>query len=75
MEQALQYAFSKQWNALRVAASAHAIRILGDVAIFVNMDSADVWVHPDVFELDQSSSHPHRRRAARLLLPHWPALG
>jgi 4-alpha-glucanotransferase len=53
MEQALQYAFSKQWNALRVAASAHAIRILGDVAIFVNMDSADVWVHPDVFELDQ----------------------
>ena len=29
------------------------IRILGDVAIFVNMDSADVWVHPDIFELDE----------------------
>ncbi len=30
-----------------------AIRILGDVAIFVNMDSADVWVHPELFELDE----------------------
>jgi 4-alpha-glucanotransferase len=52
-EQVLQYAFSKQWNALRRAAAAHGIRILGDVAIFVNMDSADVWVHPDLFELDE----------------------
>ena len=52
-EQVLQFAFSKQWNALRKAAAAHAIRILGDVAIFVNMDSADVWVHPDLFELDE----------------------
>jgi 4-alpha-glucanotransferase len=31
----------------------HGIRILGDVAIFVNMDSADVWVHPEIFELDE----------------------
>jgi 4-alpha-glucanotransferase len=51
-EQVLQYAFSKQWNDLRGAAAAHGIRILGDVAIFVNMDSADVWVHPEIFELD-----------------------
>ena len=29
------------------------IRILGDVAIFVNYDSADVWTHPEVFELDE----------------------
>jgi len=52
-EQALQYAFSKQWSDLRNAAAEHGIRILGDVAIFVNMDSADVWVHPDLFELDE----------------------
>ena len=32
---------------------ASAIRILGDVAIFVNMDSSDVWVHPEIFELDE----------------------
>jgi 4-alpha-glucanotransferase len=52
-EQVLQFAFSKQWNALRSAAVAHGIRILGDVAIFVNMDSSDVWVHPELFELDK----------------------
>lgn len=52
-EQALQFAFSQQWNQLREAAARSAIRIMGDVAIFVNMDSADVWVHPDLFELDQ----------------------
>ncbi len=51
-EQVLQFAFSQQWNALRSAAAHSAIRILGDIAIFVNMDSANVWVHPDLFELD-----------------------
>jgi 4-alpha-glucanotransferase len=51
-EQALQFAFSVQWNKLRSAAAKSGIRILGDVAIFVNMDSSDVWVHPAIFELD-----------------------
>ncbi|MGD0627773.1 MAG: 4-alpha-glucanotransferase [Terracidiphilus sp.] len=52
-EQVLQFAFAKQWKDLRTAAAAYGIRILGDVAIFVNMDSADVWVHPEIFELDE----------------------
>ncbi len=52
-EQVLQFAFSLQWNSLREAAAENGIRILGDMAIFVNMDSADVWVHPEIFELDE----------------------
>jgi 4-alpha-glucanotransferase len=52
-EQVLQFAFAKQWKNLRAAAAAHGIRVLGDVAIFVNMDSADVWMHPEIFELDE----------------------
>ncbi|HET7105039.1 MAG TPA: 4-alpha-glucanotransferase, partial [Terracidiphilus sp.] len=51
--QALQFAFSRQWGGLRKAAAEHGIRILGDVAIFVNMDSSDVWVHPEIFELGE----------------------
>jgi 4-alpha-glucanotransferase len=51
-EQVLQFAFSVQWSNLRELAAQSGIRILGDVAIFVNMDSADVWVHPELFELD-----------------------
>ena len=54
IERVLQFAFAKQWNQLRDAAAENGIRILGDVAIFVNMDSADVWVHPDIFELDEN---------------------
>jgi 4-alpha-glucanotransferase len=52
-EQVLQFAFSQQWEKLREVAAGHGIRILGDVAIFVNMDSADVWVHPELFELNE----------------------
>ena len=58
-QQVLQFAFSLQWKQLREAAASNGIRILGDVAIFVNMDSADVWVHPELFELDEEL-HPIR---------------
>ncbi len=52
-EKVLQFAFSLQWDELRGLAARSGIRILGDVAIFVNMDSSDVWVHPELFELDE----------------------
>jgi 4-alpha-glucanotransferase len=52
-EQVLQFAFALQWDNVREAAAGHKIRILGDIAIFVNMDSADVWTHPELFELDE----------------------
>ena len=51
--QALQFAFDEQWHALREYCSARAIRVIGDIAIFVNYDSADVWTHPELFELDK----------------------
>ncbi len=58
-ERVLQFAFSEQWDALRNAAERHGIRILGDIAIFVNMDSSDVWVHPEIFELDDDLNPIH----------------
>ncbi len=58
-EQVLQFAFALQWNDLRKAAAHSGIRILGDVAIFVNMDSSDVWVHPDIFQLDEELKPTH----------------
>jgi 4-alpha-glucanotransferase len=50
--QVLQFAFFEQWRALRVRCRHHGIRIIGDVAIFVNYDSADVWMHPEIFRLN-----------------------
>lgn len=51
---AIQFAFFEQWRALRQACARHGIRILGDLAIFVNYDSADVWCHSDLFHLDSN---------------------
>ncbi len=49
----LQFAFLEQWRALRAYCAARGIRIIGDIAIFVSYDSADVWTHPDAFRLDR----------------------
>jgi 4-alpha-glucanotransferase len=49
-----QYLFRTQWDALRRAAVAKGIKILGDLPIFVAMDSADAWAHPELFALDAS---------------------
>lgn len=54
VEQVIQFFFEEQWCALRKYCSDRSIRILGDVAIFVSYDSADVWLHPEIFELDDS---------------------
>ena len=51
-----QLLFDRQWGALRSAASANGIRIVGDVPIFVAHDSADVWAHPGLFALDPGGS-------------------
>jgi 4-alpha-glucanotransferase len=48
----LQFAFYEQWRALRRYCAERAIRIVGDLAIFVNYDSADVWTRPELFRLN-----------------------
>lgn len=53
-ERAIQFAFLEQWRALRAYCRKRGIRIMGDVAIFVNYDSADVWRHPHIFFLDEN---------------------
>ncbi len=53
IEQVIQFFFSEQWCALKSYCGSKGIRVLGDVAIFVNYDSADVWTHPEIFELDE----------------------
>jgi 4-alpha-glucanotransferase len=50
----VQFFFFEQWSAVRAHCQRYGIRVIGDVAIFVNYDSADVWTHPDIFRLDQN---------------------
>ena len=50
----LQYQFDRQWKALRAYANSKGIRIIGDVPIYVPLDSADVWAAPELFLLDEN---------------------
>src|SRR5579862_6209800 len=50
----LQFAFYEQWRVLRQYCSERAIRVVGDVAIFMNYDSADVWAHRELFRLNSN---------------------
>lgn len=48
----IQFLFFQQWNEVRSYAAAKGILIVGDIPIFVSMDSADVWAQPHLFQLD-----------------------
>lgn len=52
-----QFLFFRQWNALREYAHEQGVGIIGDLPIYVSMDSADVWAEPAFFQLD-SDGYP-----------------
>ena len=51
-----QFLFYSQWLALKEYANKKKITILGDIPIFVAYDSADVWVHQELFLLDKKEN-------------------
>ncbi len=48
-----QYLFAKQWLALKAYANKKGIQIIGDIPIYVALDSADTWAAPELFQLDE----------------------
>jgi 4-alpha-glucanotransferase len=51
-EKFAQYIFYKQWNSLRDYSKHKEVRIIGDLPFYLDYDSADVWSHPELYELD-----------------------
>ena len=51
----IQFLFFRQWKALKTYAEKKEIRIIGDIPIYVAMDSADVWSEPQWFLLDEKN--------------------
>ena len=49
----LQYLFYRQWTALKEYAGEKKVSIIGDLPIYVSVDSADVWAHPELFQVDR----------------------
>lgn len=54
--QYLQYLFMSQWNRLKAYANSRGIRIVGDIPIYVALDSADAWASPELFQLDENNA-------------------
>lgn len=53
-----QYVFFGQWKRLRRYGKDRKVEIIGDIPIFVSPDSADVWAHPEVFQIDPTELKP-----------------
>ena len=49
----IQFLFFRQWSALKSYINGLGIRIIGDIPIYVAMDSSDVWSEPEKFQLDE----------------------
>ena len=49
-----QYLFSKQWKSLKDYANSEGIQIIGDIPIYVSLDSSDVLDHPALFQLTET---------------------
>lgn len=50
----LQFKFFEQWQKLKAYANEKGIRIVGDIPIYVALDSADAWAHPELFQFDET---------------------
>ncbi len=50
----IQFFFYEQWHALRLYCAQKSIRVVGDIAIFVDYDSADVWAHTELYRLNEN---------------------
>lgn len=50
-----QYCLYKRWNEIQAYAHSHNIFIFGDMPIFIAHDSADIWMNPKSFLLDENS--------------------
>ncbi len=49
----LQFVFSQQWHNLKQYCNSKGIQLFGDIPIYVNYNSADVWTHPAIFKLGE----------------------
>lgn len=48
----IQYEFFRQWMEIKNYANEKGIQVIGDIPIYVALDSCDVWANPEQFQLD-----------------------
>lgn len=63
----LQYLFFDQWAKIKSYAHDHGVEIIGDMPIYVSLESVDVWSHRELFELDGGEIPPGWRECRRII--------
>lgn len=53
-----QFEFFRQWKLLQTKAKKENIKLIGDIPIYVGLDSVDVWANQEIFTLDPQSLRP-----------------
>jgi len=54
-----QFLFDRQWRALKAYATGHNVCLFGDMPIYVALDSADAWAHPEMLLIDRDGKPTH----------------
>lgn len=54
----VQYLFFRQWAAWKLYCSTKGIKIIGDIPIYISLNGADAWAHPEVLALDPDTGRP-----------------
>lgn len=52
----IQYMFFKQWKEFKTYANRHKIEIIGDIPIYLALDSADAWANSEILKLDEDKN-------------------
>ncbi len=53
-----QFMFFRQWRRLKTHCRSLGIGLIGDLPFYVNLESADAWANPSVFQIDRDSCKP-----------------
>ena len=53
-----QFIFFEQWRSLKKSANRGGVRIIGDIPFYVNLESADAWSRPEIFQIDPGTGRP-----------------
>jgi 4-alpha-glucanotransferase len=55
----LQFLFDRQWRALRARANEQDLLLFADMPIYIALDSADAWAHPEILLIDREGHPSH----------------
>lgn len=56
----VQFIFFEQWKDIKAYANKNGIAVIGDMPIYVAMDSVDVWSNLELFKIDEKTLKPQK---------------